>query len=158
MYLKKYIGVLNNALTYDQIEYTKPSIKDNPEKLSLTFKEYILVFEKDFKEHQNTLQFRIAFFTVFNLQNLLFHIYKIHQIINQINTDKLYEHTLAYGNSLTKGELKRIYGLLLVMEHYSSITSFHDKFGNLKSIQRIIDNKQWIGLKVEKMVLENLNY
>jgi hypothetical protein len=72
LYLKKYFGLIYQILTYDKIDYTKPSIKDDPEKAKLTFDEFIVQFEKDFKEHQNTLQTRVAFTLLFNLQNLFF--------------------------------------------------------------------------------------
>ncbi len=155
LYLKKYFGILFNILIYDKIEYTRPSIKDDPEKLLFTFLEFLRQFETDFKEHQNTLQTRVAFSIVFNLQNILFVVHRIQSAIRQTNVDKLYEQTLAYGNSLTKKELNKIYGILLLMEHFTSITQFHDRFANMKSIQRETKNGIWIGLKVDQNLLKN---
>lgn len=155
LYLKKYFGILFNILTYDKIEYTRPSIKDDPEKLSFTFLEFLRQFETDFKEHQNTLQTRVAFSIVLNLQNLLFVVHRTQSAIRQTDVDKLYEQTLAYGNSLTKKELNKIYGILLLMEHFTSITQFHDRFGNMKSIQRETKNGIWVGLKVDQSLLKN---
>jgi len=155
LYLKKYFGVLFNILSYDKIDYTKPSIKDDPEKLNLSFTDYITQFELDFKEHQNTVQYRVAFSILFNLQNLYFVLYRLNNSIKQINVDRLYEQTLAYGANLTKKELNKIYGILLLMEHFSSIVGFHDRFGNLKSIKRDSKNGIWLGLSVNQSVLKD---
>ncbi len=155
MYLKKYFGILFNILTYDKIEYTKPSAKDSPEKLQLSFGDYINKFEIDLKENRNTVQFRVAFSIIFNLQNLLFVIHRIQLAIKQTDTNKLYEQTLEYGNSLTKKELNKIYAILLLMEHFTSVTSFHDRFGSMKSIQRENNEEVWIGLKVDQKLLKN---
>ncbi len=154
LYLKKYFGILFNALTYDRIEYTKPSIKDSPEKVELFLLDYLLEFEKDFKEYQNVAQYRIAFTIVFNLQNLFFVIHRIQNIIGAVDTNRLYEQTLAYGNSLSKKELNRIYAVLLLMEHFTSITSFHDRFINMKSIKREVKDGNWVGLRVEQSLLK----
>jgi hypothetical protein len=90
LYLKKYLGVLFNILTYDKTEYHVPSIKDNPEKISLTFPEYLKQFEKDFKEHQNTVQYRIAFSLLFNIQNLFSVIIRSKMEIERIGVAGLY--------------------------------------------------------------------
>lgn len=155
MYLKKYLGVLINILTYDKIEYAKPSISDSPEKSNLTFDEYIRTFEKDFKENQKSGQFRVAFSIILNLQNLLFVIRRIQSSINQIDVNKLYDRTLEFGNNLTTIELNRIYGILLIMENFNSITSFHDRFGSLKSVSRENLKGEWIGLIVDQSLLKN---
>lgn len=155
MYLKKYFGILYNVLTYDKFEYAKPSIKDIPEKLQLTFDEYIKLFEKDFKEHQNTIQPRVALLIILNLQYLLIVIHRLQEIIGKTDVNKLYEQTLAYGNNLTKKELIKIYGILVFMEHFTSITSFHDRFASMKSIPREIKNGTWIGLKIDQELLKN---
>jgi hypothetical protein len=155
MYLKKYFGILLNILTYDKIEYTTPSIKDNPEKINLTFIEYVKTFEKDFNENRNTVQTRIAFSLIFNLQNLLFVIHRIQLSIKQIDVNRLYEQTLAYGSSLTNKELNKIYGVLLLLENFTSITSFHDRFGSMKSIKRDIEKGLWVGLSIDQSLLKN---
>jgi len=41
------------------------------------------------------------------------------------------------------------------MEHFNSIIQFHDRFGNMKSIQREIKNGIWVGLKVDQSLLKN---
>jgi hypothetical protein len=157
LYLKKYFGILNNILTYDKVEYHLPSINDNPEKSPYDFGKYINEFERDFKEHRDTTQYRIAFALIFNLQNILFAIYRVQNAIRIIDVDKLYEQTLAYGNNLTKSELNRIYGILLLAENFTSITTFHDRFRNMHSIQRDLDKDSWLGLKVNKTLLSNQN-
>ena len=155
MYLKKYFGILHNILTYDKIEYTTLSIKDNPEKSNLTFIDYIKSFEKDFSENHNTVQTRIAFTLIFNLQNLLFVIHRIQLSIKQIDVSRLYEQTLAYGNNLTNKELNKIYGILLLLENFTSITSFHDRFGTMRSIKRELEKGLWIGLSIDQSLLKN---
>jgi len=155
MYLKKYFGILFNIIIYDKIEYTKPTVKDTPEKIELTFGEYLNAFEKDFNEYKNTSQFRIAFSILINLQNLLLVVNRINAVIKYIDANKLYEQTLSYGNSLTKDELNKIYGILLLIENFNSITSFHDRFGSIRSIQRVIDQGEWTGLKVDRALLKN---
>ena len=155
LYLKKYLGVLFNILTYDKIEYHIPSIKDNPGKVNLTLPEYLQRFEKDFKEHQNTVQYRVAFAMLFNIQNLFSVVNRSKLEIVRINVDSLYEHTLAYGSNLSKKNLNKVYGILLLMEHYNSITTFHDKFDDLKSIKRIEENGIIVGIELDKDILTN---
>lgn len=155
LYLKKYLGVLFNILTYDKIEYHIPSIKDNPEKSNLTFPEYIKKFEKDFTEHQNTVQYRVAFAILFNIQNLFSIINRTRIEIERIGIDKLYEHTLAYGTNLSKRNLGKIYGMFLLLEHYNSITTFHDRFKEIKSIKRITKDGIIIGFELDKNILKD---
>lgn len=155
LYIKKYLGVLFNILTYDRIEYHIPSIKDDPEKLNLTLPEFLKRFEQDFKEHQNTVQYRVAFAVLLNLQNLFSVINRSKFEIKRINVNALYEHTLAYGSNLSKKNLNRVYGILLLMEHYDSITTFHDRFNELKSIKRIQKNGLIIGLELDQEILKD---
>ncbi|MBP0903107.1 hypothetical protein ACFSKN_14125 [Mariniflexile gromovii] len=155
LYIKKYLGVLFNILTYDKIEYHIPSIKDDPEKIHLTLPEFLNRFEKDFKEHQNTVQYRVAFAVLLNLQNLFSVINRSKIEIKRIGVDVMYEHTLAYGSNLSKKNLNKIYGILLLMEHYSSITAFHDRFSELKSIKRINKDGRIVGLELDKDILKD---
>lgn len=155
LYLKKYLGVLFNILTYDKIEYHVPSIKDNPEKINLTLPEYLKRLEKDLKEHQNTVQYRVAFAILFNVQNLFSVVNRTKLEIERVNVDSLYEHTLGYGSNLSKKNLNKIYGILLLMEHYNSITTFHDRFNDLKSIKRIIKDGKVVGFELDKNILKD---
>lgn len=155
LYLKKYLGVLFNILTYDKIEYHVPSIKDDPEKLKLTLPEYLKRFEKDLKEHQNTVQYRVAFAVLFNIQNLFSVINRSQLEIKRIKVDSLYDHTLAYGSNLSKKNLNKVYGILLLMEHFESITTFHDRFNDLKSIKRIVKEGVIVGFELDKEILTN---
>lgn len=43
----------------------------------------------------------------------------------------------------------------MLIEHYFSITAFHDKFDSLKSIKREVRDSKWVGLTVENTVLKN---
>jgi hypothetical protein len=155
LYIKKHLGVLFNILTYDKIEYNIPSIKDKPEKIHLTLPEFLNRFEKDFKDHQNTVQYRVAFTIILNLQNLFSVTQRSKQEIKRIGVDTFYEHTLAYGSNLSKKNLNKIYGILLLMEHYFSITEFHDRFGELKSIKRIYKDSLIVGLELDRDILKD---
>jgi len=155
LYIKKYLGVLFNILTYDKIEYHVPSIKDDPEMLHLTLPEFLERFEKDFKENQNTVQYRVAFAVLFNLQSLFSVVNRSKLEIKRINVDSLYEQTLVHGSNLSKKNLNEIYALLLLMEHYTSITSFHDRFDELKSIKRIHKEELVVGLELDKDILKD---
>ena len=48
-----------------------------------------------------------------------------------------------------------MYGILLLMEHFNSMTQFHDRFANMKSIQRETKNGIWVGLKIDQNLLKN---
>lgn len=155
LYIKKYLGVLFNILTYDKIEYHVPSIKDIPEKSNLTLPEYIKQIESDFKEHKNTVQYRVAFAILFNIQNLFSITNRVRIEIERIGVDKLYEHTLAYGSNLSKRNLEKTYGMFLLLEHYNSITTFHDRFKEIKSIKRISKDGIVIGFELDKNILKD---
>ncbi len=75
--------------------------------------------------------------------------------IERIGVDKLYEHTLAYGSNLSKANLHKIYGLFLLLEHYNSITIFHDRFREIKSIKRVMKDGNVIGFELDKNVLKD---
>ncbi|EPE9920753.1 hypothetical protein ACSN7H_002501, partial [Flavobacterium psychrophilum] len=49
----------------------------------------------------------------------------------------------------------KLNAIFMLIEHYESITTFHDKFISLKSVQREFKENLWIGLKVENTVLTN---
>lgn len=59
MYIKEQLGYLFNLVTYDKIEYIKPTISDNINKEAITFPELARRVRDDFKEHQNSLQPRV---------------------------------------------------------------------------------------------------
>jgi hypothetical protein len=155
LYLKKYFGILYNILTYDKIEYRIPSVDDNPKKVMVSFEEYLINFESDYKKFRTTNQPRIAFSMIYNLQYLFLIIYRLQSAIKQVNGDKLYEQTLAYGNNLRKAELNKIYSVLLLMENFTSITLFHDRFQKLKSVGRLMDKNIWMGFEVNKTLVED---
>jgi hypothetical protein len=134
-----------------------PSIKDNVTKSKLRLTDYLIRFIKDFKEHQNTLQPRLAFPLLMNLQNPLMVTDRIRIAIKDIEVNKLYDRTLEYGNNLSTKELNNIYGILLIMESFVSITVFHDRFSDLKTVKRLISKGQWIGLKLDPDFLQHQN-
>lgn len=154
LYVKKKLGVVWNLLTYDKLEYKQPRSAEKMDDEHLTFDKLIYKFEKDFKENKNTIHPLFAFGIIFNLQNLLFTVKRIQYSLNTIDIKNLDEKTLEFGDKLSKPEHHKLNGLYLLIEHYFSITSFHDKFDSLKSIKRKEKDSKWIGLEVDKKVLK----
>ena len=156
-YLKKQIGLILNLLTTEKLEHYKPSVKNNPEKDYLLIKEFISALQTDFSEHKNTVQPRIIFILLMNVQRLNHFAYQLRQIISTIDLQGITDKTLEYGKELSKKELNNIYGLILIYESFFSISLFHDKFGKIKSIRRDVENGIWKGLSIEKDLLTNQN-
>ena len=120
-------------------------------------KEFIFKLKSDFKEHKNSVQPRVIFMLLMNVQRLCQFSNSLKLNISTINLQKITEKTLEHGKELSKQELNKIYGLILIYESFLSISQFHDKFGDIKSIGRIMENEIWVGLKVEKDLLTNQN-
>jgi hypothetical protein len=156
-YLKKQIGLILNLLTSEKLDYHEPSVKNEPKKELLPIKDFIGEFYRDFKENKNTVQPRVIFMLLMNVQNLCHFAYQLRRIISTIDLQGITDKTLEHGKELSNKELSRIYGLILICESYMSISLFHDKFGSIKSIKREIENDNWKGLKVEKDLLTNQN-
>jgi hypothetical protein len=154
LYVKKKLGIVWNILTYDKLEYKQPRSAEKMDNELLTFDKLIYKFEKDFKENKNTIHPLFAFGIIFNLQNLLFTVKRIQYSLNSIDIKNLDEKTLEFGDKLSKSEHHKLNGLYLLIEHYFSITNFHDKFDSLKSIKRKEKDSKWIGLEVDKKVLK----
>lgn len=154
LYVKKKLGIVWNLLTYDKLEYKEPRSAEMMDDELLTFDKLIYKFEKDFKENKNTIHPLLAFGIIFNLQNLLFTVKRIQYSLNTIDIKNLDEKTLEFGDKLSKSEHHKLNGLYLLIKHYFSITSFHDKFDSLKSIKRKEKDSKWIGLEVDKKVLK----
>lgn len=154
-YLKKQIGLVLNLLTSVELDYIKPSVKNEPEKELLLVKDFIIRLKLDFKEHKNSDQPRVIFMLLMNIQKLCQFNNNLRKTISTINLQIITEKTLEHGKELSKSELNKIYGLILIYESYLSISLFHDKFGEIKSIKRIIEKEIWIGLSVENDLLTN---
>lgn len=154
-YLKKQIGLILNLLTSEKLEYHEPSVKNEPKKEFLLIQDFIGELQKDFKEHKNTVQPRVIFMLLMNVQKLCHFAYQLRRIISTIDLQGITNKTLEHGKELSKKELNKIYGLILICESYMSISLFHDKFDSIKSIKRDIENNTWKGLKVEKDLLTN---
>jgi len=154
-YLKKQIGLILNLLTSEKLQYHEPSVKNEPKKEFLLIKDYVGELQKNFKEHKNTVQPRIIFMLLMNVQNLCHFAYQLRRIISTIDLQSITDKTLEHGKELSKKELNKIYGLVLICESYMNISLFHDKFDSIKSISRDIESDIWIGLKVEKNLLTN---
>lgn len=120
----------------------------------LTFDKLLYKFESDFKKNKNTIHPLFAFGLIFNLQNFLFTVKRIQYALNTIDIRNLDEKTLEFGDKLSKKEHHKLNGLYLLIEHYFSITSFHDKFASLKSIKRKTKDSKWVGLEVDQKVLK----
>src|SRR5690606_19601527 len=117
--------------------------------------DFIGELQKDFKEHKNTVQPRVIFMLLMNVQHLSHFAYQLRRIISTIDLQSITDKTLEHGKELSKKELNKIYGLILICESFMGISLFHDKFDSIKSIKRNIENDIWKGLKVEKDLLNN---
>lgn len=154
-YLKKQIGLVLNVLTIEKLEYIEPSVKNDPSKDILFIEDFILRLKIDFKEHKNSVQPRVIFMLLMNVQKLCHFAYQLRRNIGTINLQSLTEKTLEHGKELSKEELNKIYGLILVYEGFQSISLFHDRFEQIKSIKRLRENQVWIGLAVDNELLQN---
>ncbi|VXB59133.1 conserved hypothetical protein [Flavobacterium sp. 9R] len=156
-YFKKQLGIILNLLTTQKIEYIKPSVKDNPEKQYLTPTEFSRKLEADFKEHKEALQPRTIFSLLMNLQQFMQYVFQLRYSLTQIDFEKLTERTLEHGKELSKEELQKAYGIILIYESFISISLFHDRFGEMKTIKRELKDNVWVGLKLDKDFLQNQN-
>lgn len=155
IYFKKQLGLVFNFLTSEKIEYNEPSIKKNPEKKNLEISEFLKTFKKDLKEHKNAVQPKIIFTLLMNLQNMLLYSFHLRTTIRSLEFNDLMKLTLEHGNQLSKVELSNIYGLITILESFVSISLYHDRFGEMKSIKRLIQENTWVGLKLDKDFLDN---
>lgn len=154
-YFKKQLGIILNLLTDEKIEYITPSVKDNPEKEFLSPTAFSRKLESDFKEHRESVQPRTIFMLILNLQQFLQFCFRLRYSLTNIDFDKLTERTLEHGKELSKAELEKAYGIVLIYESFISISLFHDRFDDMKTIKREIREKVWVGLKIEKDLLQN---
>ncbi|MBL7839772.1 MAG: hypothetical protein JNJ75_06505 [Cyclobacteriaceae bacterium] len=154
-YFKKQLGLVLNLLTSNKIEYIKPSVKDNPEKHLYTPTEFSSKLEADFKEFKEAVQPRTIFTLLLNLQQFMQFVFQLRHSLMQIDFDKLTERTLEHGKELSKDELKKTYGIILIYESFISISLFHDRFGEMKTIKREMKEKVWVGLKLDKDILQS---
>jgi hypothetical protein len=155
LYIKKRLGVVWNLLTYDKFEYKQPTTTESMDDLQLTFDTLVFQFEKDFQKNKDTIHPLFAFGVLFNLQKLLQTVYRVQQALTTIDLNNLDEKTLEYGDKLSKSEHHKLTGIYMLIEHYISITSHHDKFDSLQAIKRQVKDKRWTGLIVENTVLQN---
>lgn len=155
LYIKKHLGIVWNIFTYDKVGYKQPTSSTDMDDLELSFDMYILRFANDFTKNKNTIHPLFAFGILFNFQNMLLTISRIQLLLGEIDINHLEEKTLEFGDKLSKKEHLKLAGLFLLFEHYNSVTKFHDKFGDLKSIKREFRSGKWTGLIVEQTVLKN---
>lgn len=148
-YLKKQLGNVFNLMTSEKIEYHEPSVKNKIEKELLDLKTACKKVLQDYESHKSAVQPKIIFMMLMNIQSLFHFSYKLRHTVGRVNFDKITDKTLDNGNNLSDKELEKIYAVLLTLEGYLSISAFHDRFGNLKSIKRDIKDKIWVGLKLE---------
>jgi hypothetical protein len=92
-----------------------------------------------------------------NLQQFMQFGFQLRYSLTHIDFEKLTERTLQHGKELSKDELQKTYGIILIYESFISISLFHDKFGEMKTIKRDIKEKIWVGLKLDKDILLNQN-
>ena len=156
-YLKKQIGLVLNQLTNVKLDYIEPSVKNDPSKKYLFIKDFIIELRKAYNEHKNSVQPRVIFMLLMNVEKLCQFASSLNDNISAINLQLITEKTLEHGKELSKDELNKIYGLILIYESYISISRFHDKFDGIKSIKRVYENGRWVGLSVENELLSNQN-
>lgn len=156
-YLKKQIGLILNLLTAEKLEYHEPSVKNDPQKEYLLIQDFIASLRSDFKDHKNSVQPRVIFMLLMNVQKLSHFAYQLRRIISTIDLQGITDKTLEHGKELSKKELNKIYGMILICESFMGISLFHDKFGSIRSIKRDIENDTWKGLIVEKDLLTDQN-
>lgn len=154
-YLKKQIGLVLNHVTISKIEYIEPSVRNEPKKEYLLIKDFIVKIKNDFSEHKNTVQPRVIFVMLMNIQKMCLFAYQARKTISNIDLQNITERTLEFGKELSKKELDKIYGLILIYESFQSVSLFHDRFAELKAITRLIEENEWMGLKVEKELLNS---
>jgi hypothetical protein len=154
LYLKEQLGYLFSLITYDKIEYSKPTISDNFSKEPIILVEFAKRLKSDFSEQQNSLQPRVLFHFLNNLQKYCFHLYQIGLAISKIDMSRLRENILANGEKLEEEELKKTYGLLLAGDSFSSIYAYHDRFEQLNAVQRHIVDGKWVGMKIDNKLLD----
>lgn len=154
IYFKKQLGEIFNFLTAEKIEYFEPSIKNDPAKQQLNIVELTKRVDSDFKIHKNTAQLKIILPLLMNVHNVMHYSYQLRHLINRAKLDKLTEKTLEHGGKLSDKELKNVYGLVLVLEGFVSISLFHDRFGELKTVKRLEENNLWVGMKLGKDFLQ----
>lgn len=155
IYFKKQIGFVFNFLASEKIEYHEPSIKKNPEKASIKLTDFIIKLKSDLKEYKNAVQPKIIFTLIMNIQNLLLYSFHLRNTVRNVDFKDLMKLTLEHGNKLSNNELKNVYGLVTILESFISISLYHDRFGEMKSIKRLIQENTWIGLKLDKDFLKN---
>ena len=155
LYIKKRLGTVWNLIVYDKFEYKQPTSADTMNDLQLTFDKLIFQFEKDFQKNKETIHPLFGFGILFNLQKLLLTVNRIQNSLATIDLNNLDEKTLEFGDKLSKKEHLKLTGIYMLIEHYFSITTHHDKFDSLQSIKRQIRDKKWVGLIVENTVLQN---
>lgn len=88
-YLKKQIGLVLNLLTSVKLEYIEPSVKNEPQKEILLIKDYITKLKLDFKEHKNSVQPRVIFMLLMNVQKLCQYSFQLRQTISTINLQSI---------------------------------------------------------------------
>ena len=89
-----------------------------------------------------------------NLQKLLLFSSQLRHTIKNVDYKDLMKLALEHGSKLSQKELSNIYGLIVVLESFISISLFHDRFGEMKSIKRLTQEGIWIGLKLDKDFLD----
>ncbi len=85
-----------------------------------------------------------------NIQKLCHFAYQLSHCISEIKFQTITEKTLQHGKELSRDELNKIYGLILIYENFQNIVRFNDKFSEIKSITRHFENGIWTNLSVEK--------
>jgi hypothetical protein len=164
LYLKKELIFAYRTLTEDLLDLNEVE-GDDIKKLQLTYQDAIKIFKEQYERYKNTIQPREAFALIFNLQNIIYATYKFGLITQTINFRELDRQIILQQTEIDKTKFNLYQKVLFVMEHYGSIYHHHDRFGNLKTIKRLIERGIWNGfmldgdfLKKQDLLFEDLKY
>ena len=158
MYFKNQIGFILNYLIIEKIECQESSINKTITKEKLELSEFLKRYENDFKHHKDAVQPEIILTLLINLQNFLLFSSHLRNIIEDVDFKDLMKLTLKHGNKLSKKELSNIYQLIAILDRFISIYLYHDRFGRMKSIKRLIQEGVWIGLDLDKDFIEKQDF
>ena len=155
LHIKMRLGDIYNFVCLEKIEYHDLSITNDPTSCTMKPVAFIKKLNDDFKDHRNSVQPRIIFSLLMNIQNVMLYSYKLRNTVRRANLDELTDKTLEHGTNLTRTELNNVYTLALFLQHFVPISLQNDVFYQIKSIQRVEKEESWVGLKVESDLLQN---
>lgn len=128
-----------------------------PGKVKMSYKKAIAELKNQWELSNNTKHPSVAFYLIFNLQNIIMATHFYRKNLVHVNFIKLNDIVFQQSNEINGNQLELIHKLLLLSEHYIGIFKFNDKFGNLNSLKRVYDNHIWTGLILKSEILDKQN-